>query len=118
LCFFGASAEGDTIAQERFMKTCSRCDNPVDLADKYCGSCGINLATQARNERPLSTLQSLKVSDIRFNLGVVYLKAGKFAQAIATFGEILEKDPENLQVRGMYEQALKTLNNTNSGTES
>ena len=99
------------------MKTCTRCGSAVGLEDKYCGSCGIDLAAQAQNKNPTATQQSLNVNDIRFNLGVVYLKAGKFAQAIETFGEILKTDPENLQVRSMYEQAHGGLNETISGSK-
>lgn len=95
------------------MNICPRCGKFYDPEDKFCGFCGFNLAALMTTER--DTQRALKVSDIHFNLGMVYYKMGKFDLAMQTFENCLEKNPDNLRVRNMYKQARKALK---SKTES
>jgi Tfp pilus assembly protein PilF len=85
------------------MKACPRCDKEISNEDKFCGFCGYNLLMEKAGSS--FTQQELKVSDIRLNLGIVYLKQGKFEMAIENFEKVLELDPENLSVKKMLEKA-------------
>ena len=85
------------------MKSCPRCDKEIQNEDKFCGYCGYNLLMEKAGSS--FTQQELKVSDIRLNLGIVYLKQGKFEMAIENFEKVLEIDPGNISVKKMLEKA-------------
>ena len=87
------------------MQICPRCDRKVYAKDKFCGACGYNLLFEKTGNS--FTQQELKVSDIRMNLGIVYLKQGKYELAIENFEKVLKQDPDNMQVQKMIEQAKK-----------
>lgn len=85
------------------MKICPRCDKEIQYEDKFCGFCGYNLLMEKAGSS--YTQQELKISDIRLNLGIVYLKQGKFEMAIENFEKVLEMDPENISVKKMLQKA-------------
>jgi Tfp pilus assembly protein PilF len=93
------------------MNTCPRCGTGSYPEDKYCGECGYNLAFQPQTHTTF-TQKELKVSDIRMNLGVIYLKQGKYESAIENFKKVLEDDPTNELVQQMLEQSQASLNRT------
>ena len=80
--------------------SCRQCGWQAQPEDKYCGDCGSRLTSE--ESMPGFTERELRVSDIRYNLGLVYLKKGDYALAEATFLQILRDDPE-------YEMALNML---------
>lgn len=92
------------------MNICPRCGKSYSSEDKFCGFCGYNLTVQINSN--FVTQRALKVSDIRFNLGLVYFKEGKYSQAIETFEKILKDEPDHLQVQEMLERAREALNKT------
>lgn len=96
------------------MNICKRCGEIFNPEDKFCGFCGFNLAALETSE--LATQQALKANDIQFNLGLVYYKMGKYTQALEIFEQFLEKDPHNVQVKDLYENAREAVkaNNGNS----
>ena len=85
------------------MKKCPRCSYDIYTNDKFCGFCGYNLS--ASDSESTFTKQDLKLSDIRLNLGVIYLKQGKNDLAIELFEKILKQDPKNGNARQMLENA-------------
>ena len=88
------------------MKPCPRCGYDFDTNDKFCGFCGFNIIT--RGNEGSFTQNELKLSDIRLNLGIVYLKQGKNDLAVELFEKILKQEPENLKVKQMLENAKPT----------
>jgi Tfp pilus assembly protein PilF len=85
------------------MKRCPRCGTGANEEDAYCGSCGYHLLVEGST--PGVTQKELKADDIRLNLGMVYYKMGKYAQAVEVFEKILQHDPDNLQVLDWCERA-------------
>ena len=71
--------------------------------DLFCGACGQELSD--RVECATVTEQELKVNDVRFNLGVVYVRMGKYGEAIKTFEKILQDDPSNSKALEMCQRA-------------
>lgn len=78
---------------------CPRCDFPVLEEDKYCGGCGFRVAE--RENYQAKTQVEMQLSDIRINLGKVYLKKGDYAKAAESFEKVLEEDPENTEARAL-----------------
>ena len=89
------------------MGSCRRCGKSYDSEDKFCGFCGFNLAAQGTSE--LATQLSLKASDIHFNLGLRYLKDGKYQQALEAFEKTLAESPDDLRVQEMCWRAREAL---------
>lgn len=89
------------------MNRCRRCGTIYDPDDRFCGFCGFNLAAQRTSE--LVTQVALKSKDILYDLGLAYFQNGQYKQAVATFEQILEGDPENLQIKEMCNRARKAL---------
>jgi tetratricopeptide (TPR) repeat protein len=90
------------------MDRCKRCGETFEPEDKFCGFCGFNIAAISTSE--LVTQQSLKSNDIQFNLALVYLKSGKYGHAIEIFEKLLERTPDDFQIRDLYETAIEALN--------
>ena len=85
------------------MNICPRCDKKIGVDDKFCGYCGYNLLMgKAGNS---FTQPELKVVDIRMNLGIVYLKQGKYDMAIENFEKVLHHDPNNMMAIKMIKKA-------------
>ena len=93
------------------MKKCPSCRTEIFTEDKYCGNCGYNLSIQMQSNT-IFTQRELKVNDIRTNLGVIYIKQGKYELAIQNFKKVLEEDPDNELVCQMLEQAQAAQNET------
>ncbi len=89
------------------MSTCPRCGKSHGLDDRFCGFCGYNLAVSGRSD--FETMRDLKVSDIQFDLGVLYYNEGKYEQALEVFEKIRAANPENSQVKEMTELARAQL---------
>ena len=87
------------------MNSCPRCGSEILPDDKFCGICGHNLATRMETNT-ITARKSLNAKVMRINLGVIYLKQGKYELAIENFRKVLDTDPENHAVATMLEQAL------------
>jgi Tfp pilus assembly protein PilF len=86
------------------MSECPRCHTAYLPDDKFCGGCGFNLAAQ-NQFTTICNPQDLNVSDIRINLGVIYLKQGKYAMAAQNFERVLEGEPDNTIAKKLLEDA-------------
>ncbi len=85
------------------MEKCHRCGFDIYNNDKFCGFCGYNLSASSNDNS--FTKQELKLTDIRLNLGIVYIKQGKNDLAIELFEKVLKQEPNNLTVKQMLETA-------------
>ncbi len=83
--------------------SCQRCGSEAYPEDKFCGVCGFSLANQVAPNTSEGTQVDLKLSDIRYNLGMIYYKKGELKKAAETFENLLKEDPENPQFQEMLE---------------
>ena len=86
------------------MEQCPRCGVESFSGDKFCGSCGYNLSVKME----MNTIVGKKTTDakdMRINLGVIYLKQGKYDLAIQSFEKVLEEDPNNSMAQKMLVEA-------------
>ena len=81
------------------MNSCPRCKASIFEDDNFCGTCGYEVNDD--KQIPLVTKKDIKISDVRLNLGSVYLKMGKFEQAREIFEAILKNDPGNKMAKSM-----------------
>lgn len=89
------------------MSKCPKCNEETHSKDLFCGHCGFRLFNH--QEKISVTQQELKVSDVRFNLAVVYLKKNELEKAIAIFSEMLEEQPNNEKVNEMLQAAQEQM---------
>lgn len=89
--------------------SCPRCGSITYSEDRFCGICGFNLSQKNVPQPVAGTQVDLKLSDIRFNLAMVYYKKGDYAKALDTFESLLKEDPDNPQVKEMVEMAKAAL---------
>ncbi|MFQ5602957.1 MAG: tetratricopeptide repeat protein [bacterium] len=94
-------------SQSENQNKCPRCYKQYALEDKFCGFCGFNLSALPTAE--MITQRAMRVSDIQFNLGMVYFNMGKYEQALQNFEKCIEESPDNLSFREMYEKAKLAL---------
>lgn len=85
------------------MNNCPKCNEQVQPDDLFCGQCGFRLF--AHHKKGSVTQHELKVNDIRFNLGIVYLKKKAYDRAIEVFSKILEEKPNSEKVIEMIRLA-------------
>jgi hypothetical protein len=90
------------------MSKCPKCNEDVHSKDLFCGHCGFRLFNH--NEKISATQQELKVDDVRFNLGVIYLKKNELEKAIDIFSKILDDQPGNSKVNEMLQAAQEKMN--------
>ncbi|MBN2009106.1 hypothetical protein JW960_07155 [candidate division KSB1 bacterium] len=86
------------------MSTCPRCHAEYYPDDNFCGNCGFNLSTH-NQYTTICEPQDLSISDIRINLGVIYLKQGKYDMAAQNFKRVLEGDPQHTAAQKLLEEA-------------
>lgn len=89
------------------MNSCPRCGKQIQENDKFCGFCGYNLTVEQTTNS--FTQQELKVSDIRLNLGMVYLKQGKYNLALENFKKVLDHDPHHPTVNQMIKKVQAAM---------
>ncbi len=89
------------------MLKCPRCGQMAEPTDRFCGYCGFNLFSLM--QKMAKTQKDFRVSDVRLNLGVIYLKMEKYAKAIETFEKILNEEPNNLKAAGYLQEAKDKL---------
>ncbi|MCH9007175.1 tetratricopeptide repeat protein [candidate division KSB1 bacterium] len=51
----------------------------------------------------------MKLSDIQFDLAILYFKEEKYAEAVEVFQKLLQEHPDNLQVIDMLQRAQVAL---------
>lgn len=82
---------------------CPKCDHNYESEDKFCGGCGHKLHDV--DNFVAKTQVEMKLSDIRLNLGIIYLKKGDHVQASEVFKKVLQDEPENIEAQELLKQA-------------
>ena len=85
------------------MHECPRCHTEYSPGNKFCGNCGYNLAADSQYTT-LYNQKDLNVSEIRINLGVIYLKQGKYDLAAQNFEHVLSSDPDHAAAKKLLEE--------------
>ncbi len=81
---------------------CPRCNTQNEPEDRYCGNCGYNL--QAKEGIMGGTQVEMKLTDVHFNLGMVYFKKGDFPEAVNMFEKVLANNPAHPAALEMLEK--------------
>lgn len=77
------------------MTTCPKCKAAADDGDRFCNQCGARLEESSADEAAGQTQKSLKLSDVHYNLGLVYYKKEEFDKALEAWERGLQQDPDN-----------------------
>lgn len=96
------------------MPTCPQCHAETLSESKYCGQCGHKLVRSFQTSGGKVTQKAMKSVDIRYKLGMIYLKRGKYNEAIETWQKLLEEESENVAVKKLIDEARKNLKIINS----
>lgn len=89
------------------MNMCPRCGKTHKPEDRFCGFCGCNVTVQ--NMSDFVTKPAMKLSDIQFDLAILYFKEEKYAESVEVFQKLLQEHPDNLQVIDMLQRAQVAL---------
>ena len=90
------------------MNNCPKCSAKTNSVDKFCGQCGYELEIQPGTQS--MTQDDLKLENVQYNLGIIYLKMKKYQEALDIFQNLLEDDPDNLKVKSKVDQILSEKN--------
>ncbi len=90
------------------MNICPQCGKDTFPGDNYCGGCGVDLSIHTQ-DNSMFTQQELNVNDIRYNLGVVYFKQGRYDIAMSNFKKVLDKNPDNKMAKKMLTRAHQAI---------
>ena len=91
------------------MSSCPKCQAETYPEDKYCGQCGHKLVSTFPTRRGRITQKAMNTGDIRYRLGMIYFKRGKYQEAIKTWQKILEDESENIAVKQLIDEARREL---------
>ena len=91
------------------MSTCPECQAAIYSEDKYCSQCGhkLDLSTHAGDRR--LTQKPLKSSEVRYKLGIIYFKRGKYKKAIETWEKLLDEESDNFAIEQLIDNARKQM---------
>jgi len=90
------------------MNTCPKCSAATESIDNFCGHCGYELELQPSTQS--MTQDDLKLENVQYNLGIIYLKMKKYNEALDIFENLLEDDPDNEKVKDKVESILSEQN--------
>src|SRR5215207_7099955 len=94
-----------TTAQERVMVKCPMCSKPVQPREERCPTCQADLSLIAEYVKDLQT---------GLDLAQEHIKAGRLGEAVWTYLEVLEIDPDNAVARkqvGRVATAVRQFDN-------
>ncbi|MEW6755685.1 MAG: tetratricopeptide repeat protein [Candidatus Latescibacterota bacterium] len=91
------------------MPECPSCKSPYAAADRYCSQCGRRLSTVEYMDSGARTQKSLDLVDVHYNLGLVYYKKGRFAEALETWQKGLARDPSNQNLLARIAEVRRRL---------
>lgn len=91
------------------MSPCPKCHSETYPGDKYCGQCGHKLVSSSHMRGGEMTQKSMKAADVRYKLGMVYFKRGKYEEAIKSWQKLLEDESENEAVKQLIDEARRKL---------
>lgn len=77
------------------MAQCPKCQTPSEPDDRFCSQCGERLALPEFSEAEGLTQKALSLSDVHYNLGMVYLKKGEYSKALEYWEKGIRQDPGN-----------------------
>ena len=91
------------------MSTCPKCQAAVYSENQYCSHCGhkLDLSSQACGGRV--TQKTLKSAEVRYKLGIIYFKRGKYQKAIETWEKLLDEESDNFAVEQLIDNARKQM---------
>lgn len=90
------------------MNNCPKCSASTHSIDNFCGHCGCELELQPSTQS--MTKDDLKLENVQYNLGIIYLKMKKYNEALDIFQNLLEDDPENEQIKNKVDSILSEQN--------
>lgn len=85
------------------MPICPQCHTDISRSDKFCGKCGASLEAERETATSL-TQHSLKVSEVKFRLGLVYYKKNNIPSAVGMWRDVLVLDPDHKGAKEMLQQ--------------
>ena len=91
------------------MTACPKCQAQSAPEDKYCNRCGYKLDQSFRTSGAKVTQRAMNTEDVRYKLGMVYFKRGKYREAIETWQKLLVNESNNTAVKQLIDEARKEL---------
>ena len=91
------------------MSSCPKCQAESYPEDRYCHQCGSKLRNSFSTSGGKVTQKAMKVGDIRYKLGMIYFKRGKYQEAVKEWQKLLEEESENIAVRQLIDEARREL---------
>lgn len=76
------------------MHECPHCRTPCDLEDQFCNQCGAHLK-ELETLGQGQTRKALSLSDVQYNLGLVYYKKGEYDKALQCWEKGLRQSPDS-----------------------
>ena len=91
------------------MTACPKCQAEPSPEDKYCNRCGFKLDHSQQTLGGKLTQKAMNAEDVRYKLGMIYFKRGKYREAIETWQKMLEDESSNAAVKQLIDEARKEL---------
>ncbi len=91
------------------MSQCPKCSTPREAGDRFCGKCGERLVEAESGDDAALTQQSLRLSDVHYNLGMVYYKKGDYAKALEAWEKGIGQDPDNAVLKQSIQDVQQKL---------
>jgi cytochrome c-type biogenesis protein CcmH/NrfG len=91
------------------MIVCQHCQTESYPEDKYCSQCGQKLVNSFQTAGGKITQKAMSTGEVRFKLGMIYFKRGKYREAIKTWQKLLEEESDNAAVRQLIDEARTKL---------
>ena len=92
------------------MNLCTKCGTKNYDGDKFCGKCGVKIDVPEMS--PFMTQAGFSVAEVRSNLGVVYFKMGRYAEALDEFKKVLVRNPNDARALDMVLQIEEKQNSS------
>ena len=86
------------------MSNCSKCGAKYEPEERYCSQCGHRISGSTGGDS-VDTQKSLDLSEIQYNLGMVYFKKQEYQRAIETWEKVLERRPDDGELKELIEEA-------------
>jgi tetratricopeptide (TPR) repeat protein len=90
------------------MPECPKCQTPCGPEDRFCSQCGERLAVPELSGGG-RTQKALSLSEVHYNLGMVYYKKGEYRKALEYWEKGLGQDPGNAFLQKCIAEAREKL---------
>lgn len=87
---------------------CKACSEGFETIDRFCPKCGerVTQPLQAGDSGGgFDTMEAMDVGDVQFRLGMVFFKKGAYARALEVWAKVLERQPENNNLKSLMADA-------------